>query len=81
MSDSHDNPDVLLRTAQALEAAIAFSIASISVSLPDVKNEVVESLRRNVVGSDNSTPANDAIEHLVTLIETASKPSENRNVE
>ncbi|PKE29007.1 hypothetical protein CWS43_19395 [Rahnella sp. AA] len=81
MSDSHDNPDVLLRTAQALEAAIAFSIASISVSLPDVKNEVVESLRRNVVGSDNPTPANDAIEHLVTLIETASKPSENRNVE
>lgn len=80
MSDSRDNPDVLLRTAQALEAAIAFSIASISISLPDVKTEVVESLRRNVANSDNPALAKDAIEHLVTLIEAAAKPAENPHV-
>ncbi|KAB8308746.1 hypothetical protein GW579_00805 [Rahnella sp. Lac-M11] len=80
MSDSHENPDVLLRTAQALEAAIAFSIASISVNLPDVKTEVVESLRRNTANSDKQDPTKDAIEHLVTLIETAAGSSEKHRV-
>ncbi|HHJ4543051.1 TPA: hypothetical protein ACQJIL_003019 [Citrobacter freundii] len=55
---------------QSLEAAISYTITSISLKIPEVKQEVVESLRRDAANNGDLPSAQKALSELANQIES-----------
>lgn len=69
MSQSPLNAEHMFRKIEALEAALAFAIASISVRMPAVKSDVVNGLKLNADRPDNPESVKAAFYELSALIE------------
>ena len=69
MSQSPLSLEHLFRKAEAVEAALTFAIASISVQMPAVKSDVVGGLKQNANRSDNPESVKAAFNELAALIE------------
>lgn len=54
---------------QSLEAAIAFTIASISLQMPAVKTDVVDALKRDAKNNSDLKSAQEALTNLANLID------------
>ncbi len=69
MSQSPLNAEHMFRKIEALEAALTFAIASISVRMPAVKSDVVNGLKLNAERPDNPESVKAAFYELSALIE------------
>lgn len=69
MSNSIINNETVHRRLEALEAAISYAIASISLHIPEVKEEVVDALKRDANNNVNLKSAHDALLSLANCID------------
>ncbi len=69
MSQSPLSMEHMFRKIEALEAALAFTIASISVHMPAVKSDVIGGLKLNASRADNPESAKQALMALSELVE------------
>jgi hypothetical protein len=69
MSQPPLSAEYMFRKIEALEAALTFAIASISVQMPAVKTDVVDGLKQNADRSDNPESVKAAFNELAALID------------
>lgn len=61
--------EYMFRKIEALEAALTFAIASISVQMPAVKTDVLDALKQNAGRPDNPESVKAAFNELAALID------------
>ena len=69
MANETYNQETLFRKIEALETAIAYTIAAISLRDEEIKNEVVTALRRDADDNKELNSANKALNDIVGKIE------------
>lgn len=69
MSTSIINNETVHRRLEALEAAISYTIASVSLHIPEVKGEVVDALKRDANDNVNLKSAHDALLTMANCID------------
>lgn len=69
MSQSNLSLEAVHRKIEAVEAALAFAIASISLQMPAVKSDVIGGLKLNAERPDNPESVKSALLELAKLIE------------
>ena len=69
MSQSPLSAECMFRKIEALEAALTFAIASISVQMPAVKTDVLDALKQNADRPDNPESVKAAFNELAALID------------
>jgi len=69
MSQSPLSAEYMFRKIEALEAALTFAIASISVQVPAVKTDVLDALKQNADRPDNPESVKAAFNELAALID------------
>lgn len=69
MSKSVINTETVHRRLEALETAIAYTIASVSLRIPEVKGEIVDALKRDANDNINLESAHDAFLNMANRID------------
>ena len=69
MSQPPLSAEYMFRKIEALEAALTFAIASISVQMPAVKTDVLDALKQNASRPDNPESVKAAFNALAALID------------
>ncbi|MBW7710689.1 hypothetical protein K1J24_06155 [Enterobacter hormaechei] len=69
MSQPPLSAEYMFRKIEALEAALTFAIASISVQMPAVKTDVLDALKQNAGRPDNPESVKSAFNELAALID------------
>ena len=70
MTQSPLSAEHMFRKIEAVEAALTFAIASISVQMPAVQTDVVRGLQQNAARTDNPESVREAFTTLASLIES-----------
>ena len=69
MSQPPLSAEYMFRKIEALEAALTFAIASISVQMPAVKTDVLDALKQNAGRPDSPESVKAAFNELAALID------------
>lgn len=69
MTQAPLSSEYMFRKIEAVEAALVFAIASISVQMPALKGDVIEALKQNANRSDNPASVKHAFLELSKLID------------